>query len=45
MHFDGGRFSLRPRVLELGFAYLSSLSLPEVAEPHMEALVAQITDY
>jgi IclR family pca regulon transcriptional regulator len=44
MHFDGGRFSLRPRVLELGFAYLSSLSLPEIAEPHMEALVARINE-
>src|SRR6185503_16142695 len=40
----GGRFSLRPRVLELGFAYLSSLSLPEVAQPHMEALVAQVNE-
>jgi IclR family pca regulon transcriptional regulator len=44
MHFDGSRFSLRPRVLELGFAYLSSLSLPELAEGHMEALVAQINE-
>ena len=44
MHFDGSRFSLRPRVLDLGFAYLSSLSLPELAEPHMEALVAQINE-
>ena len=44
MHFDGGRFSLRPRVLELGFAYLSSLTLPEVAEPHMEALVERINE-
>jgi IclR family transcriptional regulator, pca regulon regulatory protein len=44
MHFDGSRFSLRPRVLELGFAYLSSLSLPEMAEPHMEALVAQLNE-
>lgn len=42
MRTDGGRlFSLRPRILELGYAYLSSLSLPEVAQPHMEALVAQ----
>ncbi|MGH8890259.1 MAG: IclR family transcriptional regulator domain-containing protein [Acidothermaceae bacterium] len=39
---EGRLFSLRPRVLELGYAYLSSLSLPEVAQPHMEALVAQI---
>jgi IclR family transcriptional regulator, pca regulon regulatory protein len=40
----GGRFSLRPRVLELGYAYLSSLTLPEVAQPHMEALVAQVNE-
>src|SRR3954462_1588258 len=44
MHVDGSRFSLRPRVLELGFAYLSSLSLPEIAGPHLEALVAQINE-
>ncbi|MGW4466429.1 IclR family transcriptional regulator [Micromonospora sp. NPDC004704] len=42
MRTDGRLFSLRPRVLELGYAYLSSLSLPEVAQPHMEALVAQV---
>ena len=39
---DGRWFSLSPRVLELGYAYLSSLSLPEVAEPHMERLVAEV---
>jgi IclR family pca regulon transcriptional regulator len=39
---DGRLFSLRPRVLELGYAYLSSLSLPEVALPHLEALVAEV---
>lgn len=39
---DGKLFSLRPRVLELGYAYLSSLSLPEVALPHMERLVEQV---
>ena len=39
-----GRFSLRLRVLELGYAYLSSLSLPEVAQPHMEALVAEVNE-
>ena len=31
-------------MLELGYAYLSSLSLPEVAEPHLEALVAQVDE-
>ncbi|SDY53320.1 transcriptional regulator, IclR family [Micromonospora pattaloongensis] len=39
---DGRMFSLTPRVLELGYAYLSSISLPEVAEPHLERLVAQV---
>lgn len=39
---DGRLFSLRPRVLELGQAYLSSLSLPELAQPHLDALVAQV---
>jgi IclR family transcriptional regulator, pca regulon regulatory protein len=41
---EGGRFSLRPRVLELGYAYLSGLGLPEVAQPHMEALVARVNE-
>ena len=44
VHQEEGRFSLRPRVLELGFAYLSTLSLPEVAQPHMERLVAQVNE-
>jgi IclR family transcriptional regulator, pca regulon regulatory protein len=39
---EGRLFSLRPRVLELGYAYLSGLSLPEVAAPHMEDLVATV---
>jgi IclR family pca regulon transcriptional regulator len=38
---DGRRFSLSPRVLDLGYAYLSSMTLPEVAEPHLERLVAE----
>ncbi|HET6211906.1 MAG TPA: IclR family transcriptional regulator [Micromonosporaceae bacterium] len=41
---DGRFFSLTPRVLELGYAYLSSQSLPEVAEPHLEALVADVNE-
>lgn len=44
VNLSQGRFSLRPRVLELGYAYLSSLSLPEVALPHMEALVAAVNE-
>lgn len=38
VHQHESSFSLRPRVLELGFAYLSGLTLLEVAQPHMERL-------
>ena len=41
---DGRWFALSPRILELGYAYLSSLSLPEVAEPHLERLVAEVRE-
>ena len=39
---SGGRFALTPRVLELGFSYLSGLGLPEVAQPHLGVLVEQV---
>jgi IclR family pca regulon transcriptional regulator len=35
---DGKLFGLTPKVLGLGYAFLSSLSLPGVAEPHLERL-------
>lgn len=41
---DGRWFSLRPRVLELGYAYLSSLTLTEVIQPHLETLVARVNE-
>jgi len=41
---DGRLFSLTPRVLDLGYAYLSAASLPEVAAPHLEALVARVNE-
>jgi IclR family transcriptional regulator, pca regulon regulatory protein len=41
---DGREFSLRPRVLELGYAYLSGLGMPEVASPHLEELVARVRE-
>jgi IclR family pca regulon transcriptional regulator len=41
---DAGRFALTPRVLELGFAYLSALGLPEVAQPHLERLVEEVRE-
>ncbi|MGY1550391.1 IclR family transcriptional regulator domain-containing protein [Microbacterium sp. A588] len=36
------RFRLTPRVLELGYGYLSSLSLPEIVQPHLDALSHRI---
>jgi IclR family transcriptional regulator, pca regulon regulatory protein len=42
MRSDARRFSLSPKVLELGFAYLSGLSLPQLALPLMEDLVAHV---
>lgn len=39
----GRLFSLTPRVLELGFSYLSALSLPEIVQPHLEHL-SQLVD-
>jgi IclR family pca regulon transcriptional regulator len=38
---DGRLFSLTPRVLSLGFGYLSSLNLWDIAQPFMEELVEQ----
>jgi IclR family transcriptional regulator, pca regulon regulatory protein len=41
---EGRLFRLSPRVLELGRAYLSSLSLPELARPHLQALVDDVRE-
>ena len=38
------RFALTPRVLELGFSYLSALSLPEIVQPHLEALSREVDE-
>ncbi|GAB5467525.1 MAG: IclR family transcriptional regulator [Rhodospirillales bacterium] len=35
---DGRYFFLRPRILDLGYAYLSSLPWWQVCQPHMESL-------
>ena len=35
---DGRDFRLTPAVLSLGYSYVSGLSLPELAEPHLERL-------
>lgn len=36
------RFVLTPRVLELGYAFLSSLTLPQLAQPHLRELVERV---
>ena len=39
---DGRAFQLTPQVLELGYSYLSGLSFPELAQPHLEALSREL---
>jgi IclR family transcriptional regulator, pca regulon regulatory protein len=41
---DGRLFSLTPKILDLGFAYLSSQPLWQFAEPVMQALVAELKE-
>ena len=40
--FDGKRFSLQPRALNLGFAYLHSRSLWQLGQPYMVELVERV---
>jgi IclR family pca regulon transcriptional regulator len=40
----GRTFALTPRVLELGFSYLSALSIPEVVQPHLERLSREVDE-
>ncbi len=39
---DGKQFELTPRVLDLGYAYVSSLHLPDIAQPFMEDLSERV---
>lgn len=41
---DGRLFLLTPRVLDLGFAYLSGLALPELVGPHLEQLSRRLNE-
>ncbi|MEV2277027.1 IclR family transcriptional regulator C-terminal domain-containing protein [Nocardiopsis sp. NPDC049922] len=41
---DGRLFYLTPRVLELGYAYVCSAGLPDVAQPHLEDLSARVRE-
>jgi IclR family pca regulon transcriptional regulator len=40
----GRSYGLTPRVLELGFSYLSALSIPEVVQPHLERLSREVDE-
>jgi len=44
MESDGRLFRLTPRVLELGYSFLSGLAFPDAALPHMERLVAEVDE-
>jgi IclR family pca regulon transcriptional regulator len=41
---DGRLFSLTAGVLELGFSYLSSLTLPEICQPHLHDLSTAVKE-
>jgi IclR family pca regulon transcriptional regulator len=41
---DGRRFSLTPRVLDIGYAYISSLNIQQIAQPYLEALSEQVNE-
>ncbi len=41
---DGKHFSLTPRILDLGFAYLSSMPIWDLAEPVMEGLAREVKE-
>jgi IclR family transcriptional regulator, pca regulon regulatory protein len=41
---DGRHFSLTPRVLDLGYAYLSSLNIQQIAQPYLETLSERINE-
>ena len=39
---DGKWFELTPKVLDLGYTYLSSLQVGDIAQPYMEALSERV---
>jgi IclR family pca regulon transcriptional regulator len=44
MRAEGRWFQLSPRVLELGRPYLSSMTLPGIARPHLRELVTDVRE-
>lgn len=41
---DNGRYSLRPRVLELGYAYLSSISVDDMVQSQLQELAEKVRE-
>lgn len=41
---DGRDFALTPQVMRLGFAYLSSQTLPDIAQPHLQELSERLQE-
>ncbi len=41
---DGKWFELTPRVLDIGYSYVASLNLNQIAQPYLEALSEQIAE-
>jgi IclR family transcriptional regulator, pca regulon regulatory protein len=41
---NGRHFSLTPRVLDIGYAYLSSLNIQQIAQPFLEALSERVNE-
>ncbi|MFC6712943.1 IclR family transcriptional regulator domain-containing protein [Branchiibius cervicis] len=42
MRSDGRLFRLTPQLLNLGYAYLSSMKLPDIAQPHLQQLSERV---
>ena len=42
--YDGKYFSLTPRVLRLGYAYLTSTELPQLIQPYLERLSEEVQE-
>ncbi|WP_051298683.1 IclR family transcriptional regulator domain-containing protein [Arthrobacter castelli] len=41
---SGKGYSLRPRILEIGYGYLASAGLPEIVQPHLNRLSATVNE-
>src|SRR3954451_7943283 len=42
---DGRRFTLTPKLLDLGHGYRSGLALPDVARPHLQQLMEETDEF